>query len=432
MCVLAVTGQLGGSQMYELNDHISHCDSCRRTLESVAQVSVQAMPLLASEQAPRESAMPEGMRERFLTRLKQPEARLPVGSFPWSHDDAPPKPLLVRNEHAWVKKSGTRDSDSAKSEQRRFSRSWRLATGLAACGAIASAAYYVGQWRAMQSQQKASQVSSAIAHPSPENRAPLDEDRVSQLEGQRSKLEGQLSEFKQRFANAKADQESLREELTAARVKLAALAWVQSESQQSQAEAQEARSQLAVLQAQVNRLNQGLAESDIKLGIQKQTAEELSTKLEATEMDLQQERDLKSAKAQLGDLVAARNLHIVDVYDAEPNGKRQRSFGRVFYIEGKSLVFYAYDLEDPGRLNAKVVFHVWGGKAGVKEVSHSLGILRKDDAGQGRWAMTFDDPNVLGQINSVFVTAESANKHSDEPRGKKVLYAYFGNHPNHP
>jgi hypothetical protein len=134
----------------------------------------------------------------------------------------------------------------------------------------------------------------------------------------------------------------------------------------------------------------------------------------------------------MGELVAARNLHIVDVYDAEPDGKRQRAFGRVFYTEGKSLVFYAYDLEGAGQMKANVVFHVWGGKAGVKEVTHSLGILRKDDAGQARWAMTFDDPNVLSQINSVFVTAEASNKHYDSPRGKKVLYAYFGSAPNHP
>jgi hypothetical protein len=46
--------------------------------------------------------------------------------------------------------------------------------------------------------------------------------------------------------------------------------------------------------------------------------------------------------------------------------------------------------------------------------------------------MTFDDPKVLAQINSVFVTAESANKHYDEPHGKKVLFAYFGSQPNHP
>jgi len=46
--------------------------------------------------------------------------------------------------------------------------------------------------------------------------------------------------------------------------------------------------------------------------------------------------------------------------------------------------------------------------------------------------MTFDDSKVLSQINSVFVTVESANKHYDTPHGKKVLYAYFGGQPNHP
>ena len=134
----------------------------------------------------------------------------------------------------------------------------------------------------------------------------------------------------------------------------------------------------------------------------------------------------------MGDVVAARNLHIVDVYDADPSGKRQRSFGRVFYIENKSLVFYAYDLDAPENFRKNVTFHVWGGKAGVNDVSHSLGILHKDDDGQGRWAMTFDDPAVLAEINSVFVTAEPADRRTDAPRGKKVLYAFFGNKPNHP
>jgi hypothetical protein len=46
--------------------------------------------------------------------------------------------------------------------------------------------------------------------------------------------------------------------------------------------------------------------------------------------------------------------------------------------------------------------------------------------------MTFDDTNVLAEINTVFVTAESAGKTLDSPKGKKVLYAFFGNAPNHP
>ena len=188
---------------------------------------------------------------------------------------------------------------------------------------------------------------------------------------------------------------------------------------------------VATLQSRAETLSERLAESEVKLGIQKQMREDLAAKLDTTEEELRRQNDLKSAKLELGDLVAARNLHIVDVYDADSKGNRQRSFGRVFFIEGKSLVFYAYDLDAPGQFKANVVFHVWGEKAGVKEVAHSLGILHKDD-GHSRWAMTFDDPRVLVKINSVFVTTEVASKQYKEPHGKKVLYAYLGNQPNHP
>jgi|HubBroStandDraft_2_1064218.scaffolds.fasta_scaffold2319534_1 hypothetical protein len=49
-----------------------------------------------------------------------------------------------------------------------------------------------------------------------------------------------------------------------------------------------------------------------------------------------------------------------------------------------------------------------------------------------RRALTFDDPKVLARINSVYVTAESGTTSNDQPRGPKVLHAYFGAQPNHP
>jgi hypothetical protein len=272
--------------------------------------------------------------------------------------------------------------------------------------------------------------------PPPSEIAPkaTDSDRVNELERQKSELQTKLIGMQQELATAESERESLSNELASAKDKLATLTTqtVNRSAQDSPVVVQQAGEQVATLQAQVDRLGQRLAAEEVSLDVQKQTSEELSAKLGSTSSDLQRERDLKSAKSELGDLVAARNLHIVDVYDADGNGRRQQSFGRVFYIEGKSLVFYAYDLDDPGRFKTNVVFHVWGGKAGMKEVTHSLGILHKDDANQNRWAMTFDDPNVLSQINSVFVTAESASKHDDQPHGKKVLYAYFGSPANHP
>src|ERR1041385_7005090 len=76
-CTLAATGQLGGPEMFELNEHIASCSSCREYLESISQVSVQAMPLLAANRnASSDAEPPEGMRERFLSRLDRKSTRL--------------------------------------------------------------------------------------------------------------------------------------------------------------------------------------------------------------------------------------------------------------------------------------------------------------------------------------------------------------------
>jgi hypothetical protein len=106
--------------------------------------------------------------------------------------------------------------------------------------------------------------------------------------------------------------------------------------------------------------------------------------------------------SEVGSLVAARNLHIIDVYDSNPNGKRGRAFGRVFYEEGRSLVFYAYDLA-AAHAQKSITFHLWGEKAGNKQTTMSLGVLHDDDPRERRWALTCNDPNLLAKINSVYV-----------------------------
>lgn len=432
MCALAITGQLGGSQMCELDEHVARCERCRKYLESVAQVSVQVMPLLAEKHAPHRSLVPPpGMRDRFLARLASEPPSRQNGQLlrACSPTDAP----LERPSFKLIVEETLHHEPRPKTGFAR--RSWRSLAIATACLAAVASAYYAGTQKAVQTPPKLAEIHPSASPASiPESQvspAPMAPDRVNQLERQKSELETKLAAMTQQLATVQSERQSLNSELETAKEKLAALTQ-QAAANRTTEESHLASEEVSALQADVNRLGQRLAESEIKLGIQKQENADLNSKLALTEADLERERDLKSAKSQMGELAASRNLHIVDVYDADPSGKRQRSFGRVFYIEGQSLVFYAYDLDDPGRFKTNVAFHVWGGKAGVKEVTHSLGILHKDDGGQNRWAMTFDDPGVLAQINSVFVTAEAANKHYDQPHGKKVLYAYFGSPANHP
>jgi hypothetical protein len=437
-CSLAATGQLGGPEMFELNEHIASCLSCREFLESVTQVSVQAMPLLAENRSPlTDMEPPAGIRARFLSRLAAEQLN------PGADTISRPAAVLQR-PFALPATERARAADSRESldlsgelrlRQDRSAFSFlRLAAVLIACALVGLTGFYFGKGKreVPAVTKQVTQIIPSTVPPVQTNDTHDDSVHINELQRQKTTLEGQLVELKQRLTSSQAEQQLLRDELAAANEKLGALNQQILTAQSQRATDQDAKNQVAILQSEVERLNQRMAQSEVKVAVEKQTTEELTAKLEAAETDLRRERDLKSAKSEMGDVVAARNLHIVDVYDADTSGRQQRAYGRVFYVEGKSLLFYAYDLNDPHQFKKNVVFYVWGGKAGVKEVTHSLGILHKDDDGQSRWAMTFDDPKVLSQINSVFVTAESGSKQLDAPHGKKVLYAYFGGTPNHP
>jgi hypothetical protein len=54
-----------------------------------------------------------------------------------------------------------------------------------------------------------------------------------------------------------------------------------------------------------------------------------------------------------------------------------------------------------------------------------------DNAAMRRWVLKFDDPKVLAQIDSVFVTVEPHGG-SNKPSGKQLLFASLRGEPNHP
>jgi hypothetical protein len=146
---------------------------------------------------------------------------------------------------------------------------------------------------------------------------------------------------------------------------------------------------------------------------------------------INREKSLLAADRDIRDLMGARNLHIVDVFDVDGKGRTQKPFGRVFYTEGKSLIFYAFDLggKRPSVVNAS--FQAWGAQEVNEHQAQSLGIFYQDDKAQNRWALKFNDPSVLATIDYVFVTVEPSGG-SKTPSAHKVLYAYLNTKPNHP
>jgi hypothetical protein len=150
-------------------------------------------------------------------------------------------------------------------------------------------------------------------------------------------------------------------------------------------------------------------------------------RLKDTDQYLSSDRDIR-------ELMGARKLYIADVFDVDGSSRTKKPFGRVFYTQGKSLIFYAFDLDrEPGVVNAST-FQVWGQREapqGQQASPLNLGILYMDNETNRRWVMRFDDPKKLAEIDAVFVTVEPRGG-SHKPTNKPFLYALLRNEANHP
>jgi hypothetical protein len=205
--------------------------------------------------------------------------------------------------------------------------------------------------------------------------------------------------------------------------------------QQLDAESNERRQTQALLATKTDQLNQMQAaksnDSANVVALQYQV-QDLTQKLNDQKDSLERERQLLANGRDIRDIIGARNLHIIDVYDTDPGGNTRKSFARAFYTEGKSLIFYAYDLPARDMDNGKFVYAAWGEKNGSKKTLRNLGILLNDDKGQKRWVLNLSDPKVLAEIDSVFVTLERTGTDSEQPSGKRMLTAYLNSQVNHP
>ena len=135
-----------------------------------------------------------------------------------------------------------------------------------------------------------------------------------------------------------------------------------------------------------------------------------------------------SSSSEMRDVIASRNLHIIDVADVTNSGI-QKPFGRIFYTEGRSLIFYAYDL--PGAKGSKT-FYAWGNREGDTHITRALGSLQIDDPAQRRWIFKCNNAKILAQIDSVYVTLEPNARPGEKPKGDKILTAFLGTPANHP
>jgi hypothetical protein len=160
-----------------------------------------------------------------------------------------------------------------------------------------------------------------------------------------------------------------------------------------------------------------LAEAATLLGDRDRTIGQLQSLLD-------HDRDIR-------ELMGARDLYIAEVYDVARSGEMQKPCGRVFLTKGKSLIFYAYDLDEAPGLKNGSTFQAWGGLGPDRQQALNLGVFYEDNVAKKRWIVRSDDAKTLQQIQAVFVTIEPKGG-SDKPSGKPFLFSYLRADPNHP
>ena len=146
---------------------------------------------------------------------------------------------------------------------------------------------------------------------------------------------------------------------------------------------------------------------------------------------INEQRRLLAADRDIRDLMGARDLYMAEVYEVGGSGERKKPYGRVFLTKNKSLVFYAYDLDQQPGVKDTSAFQAWGMRGGDRKTPLNLGIMYADNSMDKRWMLKFDDPKALEEINAVFVTIEPGGG-SRVPSGRQVLFAYLREDPNHP
>ena len=182
---------------------------------------------------------------------------------------------------------------------------------------------------------------------------------------------------------------------------------------------------LADAKDETARINQLRVNDQASLAEQQARITDLSYRLRIASATLDVERQLAAAGKDVRELMLSRQLHVIDVRDSDPNGDPGKAFGRVFLTEGKSLTFYAFDLNEDLALHSKKSFQVWAVPEDKKNPAQSLGFLHADGSAHGRWVLTVEKPELVKQFNAVFVTVEPATG-GPQPTGQKMLYALLG------
>jgi hypothetical protein len=419
ICAVASIGQASGAELAELQQHMVCCPECRQRYSDFMEI--QANHYAVTREDPELSATEATacidsalLRERFFKRAESQ-------GIIFSHADTETT-LLEPRIRFFTAKNWTIFAA-------------RATAAMLLVSAVGLSGYYFGG-RGIQTASVTQHSRKSPSTAQVEANGQQLQSTLASLEAANLSLTTELESLKSSYARASAAVARLQDnnaETEKQRSALSADLKARDETiDKLQKRVEESQAAVASVRAELETAQGGQAEDQTSLIESQLRVRDLSVQLAEKSKALEREKELLAAGRDVRELMASRNLHIVDVFDTDPKGKTRPAFGRIFLTEGKSLIFYAYDLNDPRVQNAGYHYRVWGKKEGPSPHAKSLGIFYSDDKSQKRWVLQYDDPKVLQEIDSVFVTLEPPNENQTQPKGDKLMYAYLRGQANHP
>jgi hypothetical protein len=424
LCALSTAGGLTPEEQNRLQEHLAACSACREAMKQFERVVDHVIPILA----------PELAAETLKEDPSFPQEAAEASFFKRLSEENDKSRTRLGDAEAWLSPLVVRRSRNFRRSFDRYHFWLPLAAGLLLCTSLAILTYRMGKHRGID-------VARLEQVAVPRNPAILLE-TLEVASRDRDALNGQLAERDKAIADARREiaQKSIENERLKAFQSEQQVALLGDEQDKKQLARERDRiAQQAVvgeeaLQAsekKLKTLERERSEDVMRAANLEAKVAELSRALNDRERTADDQRELLAKDRDIRDLMGARDLYITEVYDVTRTGETEKAFGRVFYTKGKSLIFYAYDLNDQPGLKESSTFQAWGSRGPDRTQAFKLGMFYEDNVAKKRWVLKFNDKKTLDQIDAVFVTVEPRGG-SERPTGKPLLFAYLKVAANHP
>ena len=423
LCAVSTSGELSEEERKRLRDHLATCADCRQALREFEAAADIGVPLLSSElSTPTLNEPSPAPSEAVEATLMRASARIETAPLSLSPTEQGKGLIFThRNGHG--------------RPQVNWNYVWMpFAAAVLLTVALGIYSYQFGRRRSPEVTQ--------VRPNSPDRRVDALEQQMSDMGHEHEVLKTQLAERDRMIRELRRQIEDQSAALAAAKSAQANLEQsLQNDQTEKQQVAQErsnftqkldaAQNSLQRTQAELDSLRQQRSQDQSRVDSLEAQIRDLHGQLRDREQTIGKQDELLAHDRDIRDLMGARDLYIAEVYDVARDGATQKPYGRVFYTKGKSLIFYAYDLDQqPGVRNAST-FQAWGRGGADKQQALSLGIFYQDSGAKKRWVLKVDDARTLEHIDAVFVTVEP-NGGSHKPSGKPLLFASLRIEPNHP